>query len=414
MRVGRGIIHRTGVCGGDSMISSGLATRPTLDDRYLSVLSEITTLLLRDASPDEVCEAIFAKLRPVLQIDAYFHFRVTPDGTRLKIASCRGCPPDRLPEIEFLEFGQAVCGTVAATRESMYVPHVIECKNELTQFIQSLGINCYACQPLIMNGRLLGTFSFGARSRAEYREQELQFIGLVCDQVAIATGRDVAREQEVRLERIAVAGQMAAKIAHEINNPLEAAINALYLLNSDLTGKDAKQYVSLAQEQVARVAHISKQMLGFYRDGRDPAPVNLRQTTEGVLAAAAFAAKKKQLNFSIDVPHELKVQAIDSELAEILTNLVANAIHYSPEMETVQIAALRRLRAVEIFVSDNGPGVAAGCSKKLFEPFFTTNKESGNGLGLWISRELARRVGGDLELVSSGQGATFKLCLNVA
>ncbi len=393
------------------MASLGKTTSPVIDERYLAVLTEITSLLLRDAPPDEVCEAIFSKLRSVLQLDAYFHFRVTDDGTRLKLASCRGCPPDRLADIEYLEFGQAVCGTVAFTRKSMYVPRVPECVNALTQFVDSIGITCYTCQPLINNGRLLGTFSFGTRSRLQYTQQELRLIQLVCDQVAIAAARDILRDQQVRLERIAVAGQMAAKVAHEINNPLEAATNLLYLLGSQEMSEEAKRFVAMTQEQLTRVAGISRQMLSYYRQSREAAPVNLRHTTESVLAAASFAATRKGVNFNVDVPRELKVQAIDSELAQILTNLVANAIHYSPAHETVEIAALRKRSDVELFVSDRGPGVSPELSTELFKPFVTTNKESGNGLGLWVSRELARRVNGDLQLVPSVEGATFKLLL---
>jgi signal transduction histidine kinase len=396
------------------MASLGYGSSTTLSDRYLDVLTSITRLLLRDVPPDEVCEAIFTKLRSVLQLDAYFHFRVATDGTRLKLASCRGCPPERLSDIEFLEFGQAVCGTVAARQRSMYVPRIPECVNDLTSFVHSIGITCYTCQPLIANECLLGTFSFGTRSRVEYSEQELQLIHLVCDQVAIATARDVAREQQIKLERMAVAGQMAAKIAHEINNPLAAVTNILYLLNSLPQNEDAKKYIFMAQEQLSRVAEITKKTLGFYRESRSPAPVNLRHATDNVLAAAAFVAKRKRLDFAVDVPRELKVKAIDSELVQILTNLIANAVRYSPEEETVRIAALRRNSHVEVFVSDCGPGVSPEHCSKLFQPFFTTDKEAGNGLGLWISRELARRVEGDLLLVPATQGATFKLLLQPA
>ena len=143
-------------------------------------------------------------------------------------------------------------------------------------------------------------------------------------------------------------------------------------------------------------------------------------TTKGVktrceLSAAAdtCAAARKRLNFTVDVPGDLQVQAIDCELAQILTNLVANAIHYSPERETVRIAGLPRRDDIEVFVSDRGPGITPEHASKLFQPFFTTNN-TGNGLGLWISRELARRVHGDLLLVPSTQGATFKLRLRRA
>ena len=226
--------------------------------------------------------------------------------------------------------------------------------NDLTLFVHSIGITCYTCQPLITNDQLLGTFSFGTRSRLEYTAEELQLIQLVCDQVAIAAARDLSREQQVTLERIAVAGQMAAKIAHEINNPLEAVTNLLFLLDSEEMRDEAKRYLTMAQEQVDRVAEISKQVLGYYRQTREPAPVNLRHTTDNVVAAAKFTAAKKRLSFDIDVPRELRVYAIDAELVQILTNLVANAIHYSPEGEHVHIAALRKRSEVEVFVSDRG------------------------------------------------------------
>jgi signal transduction histidine kinase len=230
---------------------------------------------------------------------------------------------------------------------------------------------------------------------------------------AILKMTDVAREQQVKLERLAIAGQMAAKIAHEISNPLETVTNVLYLLGNLALDEEARKYVSLAQEQIGRVVAISKQTLSFYRDSHTLTPVNLRHATDNVVAAASvtFAAARKRINFVVDVPGDLKVNAIDSEVVQILTNLVANAVHYSPESETVRIAALRRNGDVEIFVSDSGPGVSPEHSSKLFQPFFTTNKVSGNGLGLWISRELARRADGDIMLVPSNEGATFKLLL---
>lgn len=384
------------------------------DASSLDLLSEITHLLLRDAPPNQVCETIFQKLRSVLRLDAYFHFRVTPDGARLKLACSGGCPPERLAEIEFLNFGDAVCGTVAVRRRQMYVPRIPECVDRLTQFVYSIGITCYTCQPLIVNDRLLGTLSFGTRRRSEYSEQELQLLRLVCDQIAIAMAREEARTQQAELERIAVAGQVAAKIAHEIANPLSAANNLLFLLGSLPLSQAAKEYLTMAQEQLDRVAEISRRTLSFYRKSCKLMPVNLSHAIDNVLVAAAFTAGKKQLRFQVDVARDVQVRVIDCELAQILTNLVANAIHYSPEREAIRIAALDHHHRVELFVSDEGPGVSAENAAHLFQPFFTTNKENGNGLGLWISRELARRSGGDLLLATSPKGATFKLLLQAA
>ncbi len=396
------------------MSSIGVRLNKTLDSRYLGALTDITSLLLRDAPVDQVCEAIFTKLRSVLQLDAYFHFRVTSDGTRMRLASCRGCPPERLPDIEFLEFGQAVCGTVAARREQMYVPRVLECRNELTEFIHSIGITCYACQPLIVNGRLLGTFSFGMKSRHEYSEPELQLIELVCQQVAIATSREVAREQQVELERLAGAGYMAAKIAHEINNPLAAATNLLYLMGQTPMAGEGRELLKKAQEQLDRVATVAKQTLSYYRDCRPLSAVDLRHAIDVAVSSSIFAAQHKNLEIKIDAPRRWKVQAHDCELVQILTNLLANAIHHSPEGESVRVSAISRNSHVNVFVSDKGPGISPEHRSKIFEPFFTTNKQTGNGLGLWISKELAQRMDALLLLAPSNEGATFELRLRAA
>ncbi len=385
-----------------------------LDSRYFRVLSEITSLLLRDCPVDEVCEAVFSRLRSVLQLDAYFHFRVTIDGTRMRLASCRGCPPERLPDIEFLEFGQAVCGTVAARRRQMYVPHVLECRNDLTEFIHSIGITCYACQPLIVNGRLLGTFSFGTKARDEYTDPELQLIELVCHQVAIAASRDMAREQQLQLERLAGAGYMAAKIAHEINNPLAAATNLLYLAEQTQISGEGRELVKKAQEQLNRVANVAKQTLSYYRESRPLGAVDLRHAIDVAVSSSMFAAQNKRLEIKVDTPRSWKVQAHDGELVQILTNLLANAIHHSPEGESVNVTALSRNSHVNVFVSDKGPGISPEIRSKIFEPFFTTNKQTGNGLGLWISKELARRMDAVLLLAPSSDGATFELRLHAA
>ena len=387
------------------------ATLQHLDDRYLTVLTEITSLLLEDAPPEVVCNQLFVKLQSVLQLDAFFHFRVTTDGLRLKLACCHGCPEDRLPEVEHLEFGQAVCGTVAQRRQSMYVPNIPQCHNDLAEFVRSIGITCYTCQPLIVNDKLLGTFSFGTRSRTEYAESELKLIQLVCDQVAIATHRAFIREQHVKLERLAVAGQLSARIAHEINNPLEAVINILYLLRGMQLGQQAGAFIALAEEQLNRVGQISRQTLSYYRETASPTAVDLRHAAESARAVLSGMATKKSVNVNVAIPHQMHVHAVDTELIEILTNLMANAIFYTPERETVEVEAQRVNGHIEVHVRDCGPGISAKIAARLFQPFATTKDDKGNGLGLWISRELARRVGGELSLSHSDIGATFTLRL---
>lgn len=284
----------------------------------------------------------------------------------------------------------------------------------MTEFVRSIGLTCYTCQPLIVNGRLLGTLSFGTRNRLEYTAEELQLIQIVCDQMAISAARDQARVQLVKLERAAAAGQMAAKIAHEINNPLAALTNLVYLLKQRPLDAEGERYLTMAEELIERMGRITRQTLSYYRDSRVAGAVNLRHVVDAAVAGAVFAAGRKQVQIEVDVARDLKVIAFDSELVQILSNLLANGIHYSPEQQTVLVTAMCRQEGVELLVSDCGPGVRRENLARLFQPFFTTNQDSGHGLGLWISRELARAMGGDIQYVASAEGARFVLQLRCA
>jgi putative methionine-R-sulfoxide reductase with GAF domain len=109
---------------------------------YLQVLSETATLLLADSEPRAVCELLFRQLSNVLQLDAYFHYLVSEDGTHLELASCAGVPESEMPRLVRLEFGQAVCGTVAKNCQWMYVPGVQARGDEMTGLIRGYGIRC--------------------------------------------------------------------------------------------------------------------------------------------------------------------------------------------------------------------------------------------------------------------------------
>ena len=203
-------------------------------------------------------------------------------------------------------------------------------------------------------------------------------------------------------------------IAHEIKNPVAAARNVLHLLSHMSLTEEANSLLTIAEEQLNQIARIAEQMLGLCRTPLPTETVNLRQVIDRAILAVTFAAANKRVRFAVEVSPELNVRAVDGELVQIFINLLANAIHYSPEQGTVRIAADCRNGHIAVRVSDNGPGVSAQNAPRLFQPFFTTNKTSGNGLGLWISRELARRVGGDIRLSSSREGATFALHLHPA
>lgn len=232
--------------------------------------------------------------------------------------------------------------------------------------------------------------------------------------------RDVSAQREVEKamrisEKLATAGKLAATVAHEINNPLEAAANLLYLLSDDsgLT-EEGRSYLKLAEEQLSRVSHITRQTLAFYRDPRQPQPLLLKSVCERILDLYRPRFKNKSLQVDSHLEDNLRVFGTEGELAQVISNLVTNAIDATPQNGAVNIRVARGTdHQGVITVSDNGSGIAPQNVNKVFEPFFTTKKDVGTGLGLWVSKEIVEKLGGTIEATSPGenQGATFLVSL---
>jgi len=208
-------------------------------------------------------------------------------------------------------------------------------------------------------------------------------------------------------ERLAAVGRLAATIAHEINNPLEAVINLVFLANRlpDLP-ETARDYLERAERELARVAHIAQQTMGFYRDNSRPAAVSVSNLIEEVLAIYQRKITLKGLTVDRQLESGLVVVNSEGELKQVLSNLITNALDASRNQGKLVIRAygarhFRTCRSgVRIIVADNGAGISAENRSKVFAPFFTTKRETGTGLGLWVSKELIEKRGGRLRFRS--------------
>src|ERR1700759_507095 len=146
------------------------------------LLGETAYLLLQDVDADTMASSVFEKLREYLPVDFYVHYVVSPDGTHLQLASVAGDESVRKELGPTLNFGQAVCGTVAQTCEWMHVTDVQSRTDAMTGLIRSLGLRAYTCQPLMVRGRMLGTYSFGSLTRKAFAEEEIEIFRLVAGQ----------------------------------------------------------------------------------------------------------------------------------------------------------------------------------------------------------------------------------------
>jgi signal transduction histidine kinase len=223
----------------------------------------------------------------------------------------------------------------------------------------------------------------------------------------------------LRSGQIAAAGRMAASIAHEINNPLEAITNIIYLLKNDGIPQDfRKKYLDTAESELIRVAAIARRTLGFYRDETKPTQFDLCALIDGVLE---IYRNKLEGYVTVRRLYTVNAQIIakGGEIRQVISNLIANAIdsmHGEAGRLDVTVAVSGKVVTVEI--ADNGCGIAEQHLQKIFDPFFTTKKDVGTGLGLWVSRELVARNNGIIAVNSStasdNRGTMFKLTFPLA
>ena len=226
-----------------------------------------------------------------------------------------------------------------------------------------------------------------------------------------------------RTEKLAVAGRLAASIAHEINNPLEAITNLLYLLAHSQLEPEARAYLELAQTELDRVAQITVQTLRFYRRSTRASSTDMEELVGSVVSL--FSSRTRQLQASIltrfrPLP---RVLVHDGEVRQVLANLVGNAIDALPESGRILLRGspatdpVTGARGVAITVADSGSGMEPQTLARIFEPFFSTKGTTGTGLGLWVSQEIVEKHAGTLRVrsrvASSGRqpGTVFRLFL---
>jgi PAS domain S-box-containing protein len=232
--------------------------------------------------------------------------------------------------------------------------------------------------------------------------------------------RDVTMDRRTRAallanEKLAVAGRLAATIAHEIHNPLDSVANLLYLLQQDPHDAEARHFLDIAQSELARVTQISRAMLSLYRESKAPVPVDLKDMIDELLLLMEGRLNTLGVTLSTGVPPEITVDGFPAELRQVFTNLIANAaeaaghggkvtVRVIPQEAGTSASGERLQAGAMVEITDNGPGVSPEIRDHLFQPFFTTKGESGTGLGLWVSQGIIRKHGGTLTLVSRAEG----------
>ena len=230
---------------------------------------------------------------------------------------------------------------------------------------------------------------------------------------AAKTARDITQrkktEQALRTtEKLASVGRMAATVAHEINNPLEAVTNLVYLAKGSAASNDVQEYLNAIEVELNRMSLITKQTLGFYRETLAPSAVRVGEMLDPLISILGRRARNKGIEIRPEIRHDPEIYAVAGEIRQLIANLLNNSI------DAVDSGGLIRIRidanrlngqdpaGIRITIADSGRGIAPTDKPKLFEPFFTTKKDVGTGLGLWVCTNIVQKHHGSIRVKSSG------------
>ena len=220
--------------------------------------------------------------------------------------------------------------------------------------------------------------------------------------------RDVSARKRIeqslmQAEKIAATGRMAATIAHEINNPLEAVMNLLYLLRSKLVDEEGLSYLSTAESELGRVAHIAKQTLGYYREHAAATPASLREIAQEAVAVYEPRCASSGIKISASLAGSRKAILRRGEMMQVISNLIANSIYAMPGGGNLLVSVEdvdEPVAGTRLIISDDGVGIAASDLPKVFEAFFTTRSTVGTGIGLFVTKQFIEGHGGQISITS--------------
>jgi signal transduction histidine kinase len=220
-----------------------------------------------------------------------------------------------------------------------------------------------------------------------------------------------------RTEKLAVAGRLAASLAHEINNPLTSVTNLLFLIRSATDLKEAQNWATLAEDELRRVTEISNHTLRFHRSSRGPEYTAVCTLLESAVVLFRAKLRNQKIDANIACDKDVQVFCALGEIRQVLVNLIANAVDAMPHGGKLLLRGTKvphpatSTQGVRISVVDHGSGISRTTRHKLFEPFFTTKGNIGTGLGLWLTKDIIDRHHGLIQVRNHRhpRGAVFSI-----
>lgn len=218
--------------------------------------------------------------------------------------------------------------------------------------------------------------------------------------------RDISAKKRMansllQAEKIAATGKMAATIAHEINNPLEAVVNLLYLAREKATDPEQGSYLSAADREIARISHIARQTLGYYREHASAVSTSLASLATDALRIYKPRCDANGIRVETHFESTRKITIRKGEMMQVISNLITNSIYAMPRGGVLTVTVRDQPESISFCVEDTGEGIPTDVLPRIFEAFFTTRHTTGTGIGLFIARQFVEGHGGKMKVESS-------------
>ncbi|WP_088256676.1 PAS domain-containing protein [Fimbriiglobus ruber] len=379
----------------------------------MRLLWEAAAVLLTTEEPDAMMRGLFAKVAPHFGLDTYFNFMVDDAQEALRLESCFGIPAQTVDSIRRLEFGQAVCGAVAMSREPITAAHIQQSDDPRVQLVKGFGIRSYTCNPLLAGNHLLGTLSFASRTRDAFDPDAEEFLRTICRYVTVAYER-LRLVRELR-DSDRKKDDFIALLAHELRNPLAPIRNGLQVvrLSEDRGVRERSQAMMARQlthmvrliDDLLDVSRISRNKMELRR-GRIP----LADVISSAVETARPAVDEAEHKLAVSLPaHPVFLNADLTRLSQVFSNLLTNSAKYTQRGGEIWLSAQTSEGVIIVSVRDNGIGIPRESLPHIFDMFSQVDRSierstGGLGIGLALVKGLVEMHDGTVTARSEGPG----------
>lgn len=391
--------------------------------------------LLLMSDPESALATIYERMAEYFQVDGYFVFHLSPSGNELEYATCRAFVETRQSAVSRIPLGQGVAGKVALTRKPIILERVHESTDPDLQDLRNLDVHAYACEPLVVGDRLLGTLSFASRRRDRFDLEDQEFFRTLANYVALAKERlrlvneleqhannleGIVQERTAQLvEANANLQTFAYSAAHDFRSPLRSirSFAEIILEESAQLSPMAQTCLEKLIGSTEQLSALLKDLLEYNRLSRNQftlETVHLDVAVEQALGLIQDEIRVRNAEVSVQSPLPV-VRGNLATVVLVITNLVSNALKFTSRgvQPKVRLWAEPSAEFIQLSVRDNGIGICQEDQQKLFEPFKRLNSKTdypGTGLGLAIVRRAVERMGGSVGVESEpGKGSRFWL-----